>query len=264
MGDSGAEVVLPLGRDALFSMLDPDGGWRVAQRRLREAMRPVAMATRFDAERSRLRLWVSTRRAEGLRAWTHWRVVRTDGMLLDEGGEPVTLEGCGRAEVGSVELSGLLREYSPVEVLVWTSLETEEGGVLWQGCTPLCETKHLQLADPSLSVEVEAVPARSAKGSPEWRHDFRVLFPEHDDEDETRRGGGHWFRITLTALAPTLWVELSTPGLSGIHFGENTFCLETESPKEILVRSARVLTLKAFRSALRVGNLFDLMTEDRS
>lgn len=249
--------LLAAGSGVPFSVMDPDGGWRLAFHRLREALRPAIVAPRFDAADTTLHVFASNRRHEPLQAWAHWRIVRTDGMLLDEGGKAFSLEERASAEVGTVPLAGLLRQYSPYSVLGWTTLETDSGEILSRRATLFCPPRHLALADPSIAVEVEAVPARSAKGTPEWRHDFRMLFPGHDDEIETRRDGGHWFRVTLTALSPALWVVLSTPGLSGVHFGVNGFHLETESPWEILVRSERPLTLKSFRRALRVESLVD-------
>lgn len=261
---SDAERTIPLlvpGKGVPVSVMDPDGGWRLSFYRLREALRPAIVATRLDASGTTLHVFASNRRHEPLRAWAHWRIVRTDGILLDEGGGAFSLEARSSAEVGTVPLSGLLRQYSPHSVIAWTTLETDSGEVLSRRPTLFCPPKHLSLLDPSIAVEVEAVPARSAKGTPEWRHDFRMLFPGHDDESETRRDGGHWFRVTLTALSPALWVVLSAPGLSGLHFGSNGFPLESESPFEVLVRSEQPLTPKAFRSALRVESLFDTYVE---
>ena len=244
-----------------YSALDPDGGWRIACRRLREAMLPATVAARLEPEEATLRLWASNRRREPLSAWVHWRVVRTDGLLLDEGGERVTLEPRSGTEAASVALSGLCRQYAREQMLVWATLETDAGERLSRSRVAFCPPKHLALLDPEIAVEVEPVPARSAKGTPEWRRHFRMLFPGHGDETETRRDGGHWFRVTLTSLSPALWVVLSAPGLPGIHFGDNGFDLESESPYEVLVRSERPLTPKAFRAALRAESLFDTYVE---
>lgn len=260
---SPPEVLLPLlapGTGVPFSLLDPDGGWRAALPVLREALLPATIATRPNSDNSSLEILVSNRRREPFQAWAHWRVVRTDGMLLDEGGLLSAVPPNTGTTVSSLPLSGILRHYPAHALLVWTTLETDAGEVLSRQCTTLVPPKHLSLADPALAVEVESVPALSAKGTPDWRHDFRVLYPGHDDEAESQRNGGHWFRITLTALAPALWVTLSTPGFSGVHFGRNHFPLESESPVEILVRSARALTAKSLRRALRVESLLDLFS----
>ena len=261
-----ASLDIPLfaeGPGVPFSALDPDGGWRLAMRRLREALLPAFLGTLLADDGETLRVLVSNRRREPLQAWAHWRVVRTDGFLLDEGGAPFAIPPRSSAEVGSLPLGGLIRHCSAGRILVWAGIESDSGERLFHRCVLLRPPRLLALQDPAIAVETEAVPGRSVKGLPAWRRSFRVLFPGHDDETETRRDGGHWFRVTLTAMAPALGVLLSAPGLSGLHFGDNDFELESEWPREILVRSERPLTAQAFRRALRVESLFDTYVEDR-
>ena len=250
---------------APFATLDPDGGWRAAHYRLRHALAPAALAAEYLPADATLLVRAANRRREPLRARLRWRVARLDGLPLDEERTPVAVAPSSSAAVATIPLAGLLRQYPPHQMLVWLSLETEEATSftpLARGCALLCAPKHLALQDPAISVDVESVPARSAKGSPEWRRGFRLLFPGPEDESESQRDGGHWFRVTLTSLAPALWTWLETPGLDGVHPGDNFLHLESEMPVEILVRSERPLTLRAFRKALRVRSLFDTFVEE--
>ena len=245
-----------------FASLDPDGGWRPLHYRLREALAPAALSATPMDESASLLVRAANRRREPLRATLLWRVARLDGLLLDEGRAPADLAPESASELAVIPLSGLLRQYPPNHVVVWLALEGGDGAApLARACATLCPPKRLALQDPAISVECESVPARSAKGSPEWRRGFRLLFPGDHDERETQRDGGHWFRVTLTALCPTLWAWLETPGLDGVHFGENFLHLESDTPVEILVRSERPLTLRTFRKAVAVRSLFDTFVE---
>lgn len=251
--------------DAPFATLDPDGGWRASHYRLRHALAPAALAAEYLPADATLLVRAANRRREPLRARLRWRVARLDGLPLDEGRSPAALAPSSSAAVAAIPLAGLLRHYPPHQMLVWLSLEADEAAAsppLARGCALLCAPKHLALQDPAISVDVESVPARSAKGSPEWRRGFRLLFPGTDDENDSQRDGGHWFRVTLTSIAPALWTWLETPGLDGVHPGDNFLHLESEMPVEILVRSERPLTLRAFRKALRVRSLFDTFVEE--
>ena len=263
----GRAATIALAADAAgapFATLDPDGDWRAAHYRLRSALAPAAVAAEFLPSDATLLARVSNRRREPLRAWLRWRVARLDGLPLDEGRAPADIPPSSSAAVAAIPLAGLLRHYPAHQVLVWLTLESAETPAprLARGCALLCAPKHLALQDPSISVEVEPVPARSAKGSSEWRRGFRLLFPGTDDERESQRDGGHWFRVTLTSIAPALWAWLETPGLDGVHVGDNFVHLESEMPVELLVRCERPLTLRAFRKALRVRSLFDTFVED--
>ena len=245
-----------------FASLDPDGGWRPLHYRLREALAPAALSATPIAEPTSLLVRAANRRRDPLRATLLWRVARLDGLLLDEGRTPANLAPESSAEIAVIPLSGLLRQYPPNQIVIWLALEGGDGTApLARACATLCPPKRLALQDPAISVESEIVSARSAKGSPEWRHGFRLLFPGDRDERETQRDGGHWFRVTLTALCPALWTWLETPGLDGVHFGENFLHLESDTPVEILVRSERPLTLRAFRKAVAVRSLFDTFVE---
>ena len=250
---------------ASFATLDPDGGWRAAHYRLRHALAPTALAAEYLPADATLLVRAANRRHEPLRARLRWRVARLDGLPLDEGRAPADIAPSSSAAVAAIPLAGLLRHYPPHQMLVWLALEEDESAAsppLARGCALLCAPKHLALQDPAISVDVESVPARSAKGSPEWRRGFRLLFPGAEDEIESQRDGGHWFRVTLTSIAPALWTWLETPGLDGVHPGDNFLHLESEMPVELLVRSERPLTLRAFRKALRVRSLFDTFVED--
>ena len=245
-----------------FASLDPDGAWRPVHYRLREALAPAALCAEPLADSTSLLVRAANRRREPLRATLLWRVARLDGLLLDEGRAPADLAPESASELAVVPLAGLLRQYPPDHVVVWLALEGPSGGAPFaRGCATLCPPRRLALQDPAISVECESVPARSAKGSPEWRRGFRLLFPGDQDERETQRDGGHWFRVTLTSLCPALWAWLETPGLDDVHFGENYVHLESDTPVEILARSARPLTLRSFRKAIVVRSLFDTFVE---
>ena len=255
-------VAAPAG--APFATLDPDGGWRAAHYRLRHALAPTTLAAKYLPADATLLVHAANRRREPLRARLRWRVARLDGLPLDEGRASAHLAPSAAAAVAAIPLAGLLRHYPPHQMLVWLSLETDEATAsppLARSCALLCAPKHLALQDPAISIDVESIPARSAKGSPEWRRGFRLLFPGAEDEIESQRDGGHWFRVTLTSIAPALWTWLETPGIDDIHPGDNFVHLESEMPVEILVRSGRPLPLRAFRKALRVRSLFDTFVE---
>ena len=266
MEGRGASVTLAATpADAPFATLDPDGGWRAAHYRLRHALAPAALAAEYLPADATLLVRAANRRHEPLRARLRWRVARLDGLPLDEGRATAAIAPSSSAAVAAIPLAGLLRHYPPHQMLVWLALEADEAAAsppLARGCALLCAPKHLALQNPTISFDVESVPARSAKGSPEWRRGFRLLFPGAEDENESQRDGGHWFRVTLTSIAPALWTWLETPGLDGVHPGDNFLHLESEMPVEILVRSERPLTLRAFRKALRVRSLFDTFVEE--
>lgn len=261
-GRARAVRVAALGRDVPFATLDPDGGWRPLHYRLRHALAPAVIDAGPASGDGVLPVHVANRRREPLTGVLRWRIARLDGLLLDEGATRVAATPEGVAEAVPVPLSGILRHYPRGQIVVWLALEPPEGGPpLARDMALLAPPKALALQDPTLSVECESVQARSAKGTPEWRRGFRLLFPGDADESETQRDGGHWFRVTLTALSPALWAWLETPGLDGIHFGDNFLHLESETPVEILVRSERMLTLRAFRKALVARSLFDTCVE---
>ncbi|MBK8030993.1 MAG: glycoside hydrolase family 2 protein [Chloroflexi bacterium] len=192
-----------------WSSLDWKGNWKALHYMARRFFAPLLITGVEDEAGGTVHIHATNdQRVEGV-GEAEYVLTTAHGEVLEHSTFPVRVTAGTTAVVGSVDVRRWLDAYSPRDLLMWVSLRVD-GAVISEDLVTFCRPKHLELAQPSITLDVHTVS---------------------DGE----------FDVTLTTDAAALYVWLE---LANAKFSDNFVHLRPGTPKTIRVRAQDAADLK--------------------
>jgi beta-galactosidase/beta-glucuronidase len=214
------------------STVDYEGRWKAAHYILRKAMMPLWTTGLYSQKTKQAELFAFNDLQKPFKGELVWRLVRTQGELVAEGKEEVSLAPSSRDSVCDVALAEPLDQYGAADLFLWLELKDEKGSTASSNVVYFSEPKEWSLPHPRM------------------RADIRIW----DDNS---------YAVTLTSSVTVMWVWLSLEGMDA-RFDDNYFCLEPGKPTRIRVTPSRRIKPDQFNQLIRIGSLRDTWQEKRT
>ncbi len=144
-------------------------------------------------------------RLDTVQGEARWTVTTTDGALVAEGAQPVTIAPSGNTPVGTLDGAPWIEDVGARRLLVWLELRLN-GEMVSENLVTLARPKHLELPGPVVRLDVRPRP------------------------------DGAW-NVSLTSDTPALWVWLEHEQ-GPIRTSDNFFHLRPGVTKHIIVEGA--------------------------
>lgn len=210
---------------ASWSSIDSLGRWKALHYMARHFYAPVLVSAVEDRGAGTLEVHVTNDTGERVAGEVTWEAMSVTGERLDGGTLPAAVSARATGPVATLDLRALLQACGPRELLVW--LELRVGGeVVSTNLATYARPKHLELADPQITLQVE---------------------------DADADGG---YRVRLEAARPALWAWIAFAD-GEARFSDNFVHVAPGRPTEIVVYPQQPMTVQALRGALRVRSLVD-------
>ncbi len=192
-----------------WSSLDWKGNWKALHYMARRFFAPLLITGVEDEVGGTVHIHATNdQRVEGV-GEAEYVLTTAHGEVLEHSTFPVRVTAGTTAVVGSVDVRRWLDSYSPRDLLMWVSLRVD-GAVISEDLVTFCRPKHLELAQPSITLDVHTVS---------------------DGE----------FDVTLTTDAAALYVWLE---LANAKFSDNFVHLRPGAAKTIRVRAQDAADLR--------------------
>jgi beta-mannosidase len=211
---------------ASWSSIDYFGRWKALHYMARDFNAPLLVSGFEDAAKGTVEVHVTSDLMEATRAEVAWSVTDVSGALLEEVKMPLEAPARTNRLVTTLALSRHIQARGARGLLVW--LELRQAGVsVSSNLVLFSRPKHLELLEPSLSVQVAEAGA----------------------DKQT-------FDVTLACRSPALWVWLELEGIEA-RFSKNYFHAMPGRPVTVRVTTAAPATRAALESTLRACSLRD-------
>ena len=210
---------------ASWASIDYFGRWKAEHYMARRFFAPVLLSCLEDTSKGTLELHVTSDLLEAKRAVLRWSATNAHGATLKQGELTATTPVNGSAHVETLDLSDVLAENTPRDVLVWLELVVDEQ-VVSENFVTFARPKDFLFPPPEIDVRVAA------------------------------RGDGS-FEVELAPAKPALWTWLSLSETDA-RFSDNFVCLPGGSRRTVAAHPAAPLDEAEFKRQLRVRSLYDL------
>ncbi|MDA3960686.1 MAG: hypothetical protein PF961_07835 [Planctomycetota bacterium] len=230
---------------ATWSSIDSCGRWKALQYFSKRFFEPILVGGVEHCGKGTVTTFVSNHRATAIDATVRWTATDCAGAELARGDFSATIPSQGSVDVGVIDAmdlrlrkgagdvgayelrqvgaDGVLGQYEgECDLMIWLRCEVD-GAVVSRNLTLFARPKHLELQDPGLSVEVEAV------------------------------GGG--YEAVVRAERPALWTRLGL-NEADATFADNFFHLQAGETRRITIMPTETLDEDALRAQLRVSSLY--------
>ena len=209
---------------ASWASIDYYGRWKALHYMARNFNQPVLVSAVEDAKTGKVDIHLTNDLREASAGVVAWRLTNAAGKSLAHGKQPATVEPLSSALVQTIDLGEYLAKHGPRDLLLWLEYSVKGKKVSTNFAT-FARPKHLELAEPEISLGVEAL-------------------------------GNNQFAVTLTAAKPALWAWLELAGTDA-KFSDNYMHLYPNSPHRVVVTPSGPMTLKQFTKALSAHSLID-------
>jgi beta-mannosidase len=183
---------------------------------------PVLISGMEDTASGTVAIYVTSDRGERFEAVATWTVTDVQGVVLQTGSLPVTVEPRTSAQVATADISACFEQVTARNVLIWLELRAGDE-ILSENLALLARPKHMEFASPQISASVQAT-------------------------------GENVFKVTLTAQNPALYVWLELPDAV---FSDNFFDLQANRPYRLTIKTNVAADALDVQAALVIQSLLD-------
>ena len=210
---------------ASWSSIDSLGRWKALHYMARRFYAPVLVSALEDAKAGTLEVHLTNDLGEPVEGEVTWEVTTVAGERLGVGAMPASMGARATGPIGMLDLRPHLEAHGPRDLMIWLDLRVG-GKVVSTNWATFARPKHLELADPRITVDV----------------------------GEAGADGG--YPVTLSAERPALWAWLELVD-GEARFADNFLHLAPGHPAEVTVYPQEPTSAEALRRALRVHSLVD-------
>lgn len=204
-----------------WSSLDFEGHWKALHYAARRFFSPLLLSGVEDKARGTVEVIVTSDRLEAVDGEVRWTVTTTDGTLLAEGVESLTITPNGVTPALTLDCAVQLAAVGARRLLVWLEL-CVNGEAVSDNLVTFALPKHLELPGPVIRLDARPRP------------------------------DGAW-NVTLVSDKPALWVWLEHEQ-GPIHASDNFFHLAPNETRHLVVEGAAAF----LPDLLRVHSIVDV------
>jgi beta-mannosidase len=186
---------------ASWSSIDWKGNWKALHYFARRFFAPVTVTGVESIEDKSCSVWVVNDRRTTVQANLTWKLITTEGCLVESGSLPVDIPPSSSCNVHQISFSN---ELEVKRMILALALE-EDGNFISTDMVLFTRPKYLELFKPAIQYEI--VPST--------------------DNTETSI-------LSISTDRPALWTWIEIPGVVN-HFGDNFFHLMPDEKREISV-----------------------------
>ncbi len=209
---------------ASWASIDSFGRWKALQYVAARFFAPVLVSLVEDAEKGTMDVHISSDVAKGGPAELAWTLVTPGGEVLARQVEKVRIPSRGAKKVITLDLSDMLAEHGPENLMLLAELHAL-GEVVSTNYAAFAKPKRIELQDPQIDAKI-------------------------------RSAGGDSWSITLSADKPALWTWLEVTGVDAT-LSDNFVHLGPGREIEIELTPVRKLTKAELAGKLKIRSLWD-------
>ncbi len=230
------------------SAIDSEGRWKALHYMARNAFNDITIFG--EAINGEVKIWGSnlSHNVSNNKYTLVWRAMNFSGEPLDEGEEKILLPNFGTMELFSISIDSILRHTTKSDLILWLDLLDNEGYTIAQNHVIFDLPRRLELNNPQISIDIDEISRSDLSDE---------LGSLYEDNAEEQLLGEQVYKLTLTAVAPALYVWLNLDGVMA-QFSDNFICLEPDEPVEIYCSPLEPLTQYSFRKRISIGSLYSL------
>jgi beta-mannosidase len=213
---------------ASWSSIDFPGNWKALHYMAREFYAPLLVSSVENTEKGTIELWVSNDLPVPREGTISWQVVSTDGESGSAGSTPFKIPSAKSRRMKTVDLSQDLSRFGDRRALVAVELATSGATAeraVSSNFTTFARPKHLVLKKPGVRTVVK--PMQNG-----------------------------FFKVTLRAQKPALWVWPDLPGVS-CSYSDRFFHLLDGKSKTVIIKPHTKMSLEQVEKRLIVSSLID-------